>query len=337
MKAVVVTAPNEFDWGEVSMPTPAANEALVKIHVCGICNSTDRELLAGHPPFNPTFPFLLGHEAVGTVLEVGSEVTRYRVGDRVTRPTALMPGEQRDGYFSGWGGFAEYGLVRDDPHHGLSQKQIVVPSELAPETAFLSIALAETRAFLEQIGEASRPVAGLDVAVVGTGIAGLTLTHWARAAGARTVIGLGRRAERLLLARRCGANLALRSDDPELVDKVRERTGGRMIGLLLEAVGQPDVLPALAPLLAERAVVGIYGAAVQAAYDEAAAKLPEGVTTLRPGPEEQRYVRRVAEELADGREDPGLWRSHVWSPDELHAAFRQVDAGEVIKGCIRMG
>lgn len=337
MKAVVVSAPNEFDWGEVSMPEPAANEALVKIHVCGICNSTDRELLAGHPPFNPTFPFLLGHEAVGTVIEVGPEVSRYRVGDRVTRATCLMPGEQRDGYYSGWGGFAEYGVVRDEPSSYISQRQIVVPADLAPETAFLGIALAETRAFLEQVAEATRPVAGQDVVVIGTGIAGLTLMHWARVAGAKTVIGLGRRPERLLLARRCGANLALRSDDPELLGKVRERTAGRMAGLLLEAIGKPAVLPELAPLLAEQAVLGIYGAGVQAEYDQAAAKLPAGVTVLRPGPEEFRYVRQVAEELADGREDPGLWRSHLWSPDELHAAFRQVDAGEVVKGCIRMG
>lgn len=336
MKALVVSGPEEFGWVDIPPPEPKANEALCRIEVCGICNSTDRELIALTQPYKPNVPFVLGHESVGTVVEVGAEVTRYRVGDQVTRVAAIFPGEERDGLYSGWGGFAEYGIVRDDPSNYTSMRQVVLPGELEPERAFLSISLAETRAWLEQVTEMHGDVAGRPVVVLGTGVAGLTATYWAKARGAVPLITLGRRPERLALARRCGADLALRSDDPELGARVRDATSGRMAAVLIEAIGKPAALPAFYPLLAASGVLAVYGAAPAAEYEAAWAQLPEGVRHCRPGPEEHRYTRRVAEEMLRGEIDTSLWLSHVWEADEIEAAFEQVAAGEVVKGCVRM-
>jgi threonine dehydrogenase-like Zn-dependent dehydrogenase len=336
MKAVLVTAPGAFDWAEIDPPTPGPNEALVQIEVCGICNSTDSELADGTQPYRPAMPFALGHESVGTVLEVGPEVKRYRVGDRVTRVACIMPGETRDGIASGWGGFAELGVVRDAADNYTSLRQVVLPPDVPPETAFMAISLAETRAWLEQVAEEYGSLAGRTVVVLGTGIAGLTLCHWAKEHGAAPVIALGRRDERLLLARRSGADLALRSDDPGLADKVRELSHGKMATMLIEAVGKPAMITALTPLLGAAGVVAVYGAGPKDAYDQAFAALPEGIRWTKPGPEEHRYTRQVAEELGRGAIDPGLWRTHVWVADELHPAFAQVAAGEVVKGCIRI-
>jgi len=336
MKAVVVTARGVYDWQEIPAPTPGPQEALVKIEVCGICNTTDVELIDGTQGGTPKLPFVLGHESVGTVVEVGAEVTKYRVGDRVTRAAAILPGGQRDGLFSGWGGYAQYGLVVDAaPGSYTPDRQIVLPEGCEAETAFLAISLAETRAWLEQVAEQCGSLAGQAVVVVGTGVAGLTLTHWARVLGADPVITLGRRPERLALAQRSGAHLALKSNDEHLAEQVRERTGGRLAKFLIEAIGKPAVLPSLAPLLAPQAVVAIYGAAANAEYEQAYAQLPPDHTHLRPGPEEHRYVAQCAAELRDGMIDPGLWRTHLWEMDELHDAFTQVAAGEVVKGCVR--
>ncbi|MCC7492289.1 MAG: alcohol dehydrogenase catalytic domain-containing protein [Fimbriimonadaceae bacterium] len=335
MRALVVTGPEAWEWADLPLPRPAADEALVRIETCGFCNSTDRELIRGDQPYRPATPFILGHESVGTVVEVGAACQRYRVGDRVTRAAAILPGDQRDGLSSGWGGFAEYGLVRDAAGNYTSDRQVVLAPALAPEDAFLSISLAETRAFVEQVAEATGPLLGAAAVVVGTGVAGLTLTRWLRSAGCRLVVTLGRRPERLLLARRCGAHLALDSSAPDLAEQIRAHHGGALATHLFEAIGRPALLPSFAPLLQPDAVVAIYGAAAGSAWDAVYAQLPAGLRPLRPGPEEHRYTRLVSEDLLAGRLEAGFWRSHLWTPDEFGAAIAQIDAGQVIKGCVR--
>lgn len=336
MKAVVVCGPEQFGWEEIAPPVPQANEALVKIEVCGICNSTDSELAEGTQPYRPEFPYVLGHESIGTVIEVGAECRKFQVGDRVTRAACIMPGESRDGLNSAWGGFAELGLVRDDANSYTSQRQLVLPGDLEPETAFLSISLAETRAFIEQVAEAHLPLKGRCVVVVGTGMAGLTLTRWARDLDASPVITLGRRAERLTHARRCGAHATFLLDEPDLPAKIHERSRGRLADYLFEAIGKPSVIPQFVPLMAPTAVLAVYGAAPRQEYQAAFEQLPAGVTAVQPGPEEFRYTRAMAEALRDLVVDPGLFRTHIWTPDMLTAAFQQVRAGQVMKGCIQM-
>ncbi len=93
----------------VPIPKPDPYQALVKIEACGVCNGTDIKL--AHQNFKnfSTYPALLGHEAVGSIVELGEKVSSFRTGDRVTLPF----GEDTAGYYSGWGGYSEYGLVGD--------------------------------------------------------------------------------------------------------------------------------------------------------------------------------------------------------------------------------
>ncbi|MBI2299628.1 MAG: alcohol dehydrogenase catalytic domain-containing protein [Armatimonadetes bacterium] len=331
MQAYVVTAPHEAAWTDLPEPVPAPNEALVRIDVCGICNSTDAELRAGVQPYRPAFPYLLGHESVGEVLEVGSEVTSFKVGDRITRAGAILPGDERDGIRSAWGAFSQLGLAREG-----SRAHVVLPGGLEPEIAFLAIALAETRAWLEQVAELGDDVAGKPVVVVGTGIAGLTLTHWAKLRGGDPVITLGRREERLTMARVRGADHGFLAEDPALPEQVREATGGARAAVLLGAIGKPAAIAGLVPLLAPGGLLAIYGAAPGDAYQAATDALPEGIRWCRPGPEEFRYTRQCAEGLLDGTMDHRLWLTHVWERPEIETAFRQVAAGEVLKGCVRL-
>jgi propanol-preferring alcohol dehydrogenase len=65
-------------------PRPGRSEVLIRIHACGVCR-TDLHILDGDLA-NPKLPLVLGHEIVGTVVEVGSEVERIRAGDRVGVP-----------------------------------------------------------------------------------------------------------------------------------------------------------------------------------------------------------------------------------------------------------
>jgi D-arabinose 1-dehydrogenase-like Zn-dependent alcohol dehydrogenase len=210
MQALVVTAPGQVEVREVATPQINSYQALVCIEMCGLCNSTDHKLIEGTMHWAPPYPFVLGHESVGRVIEVGSKVRKYQVGDRVTRPVYMPPAGES--VKSAMGGFAQYGIVTDaqamaddgdasllDDYNAL--RQMVVPSHLSTRDAALCISLSETASVLRHLPN----VRGLKVGVAGTGVAGLAFVLWLKLAGA-WVIALGRREERLQHARQMGAD-----------------------------------------------------------------------------------------------------------------------------------
>ena len=74
---------------EVAIPTPAADQILVKIQASGVCH-TDLHAAEGDWPVKPNPPFIPGHEGVGFVVAVGAGVTHVKEGDRVGIPWAVL-------------------------------------------------------------------------------------------------------------------------------------------------------------------------------------------------------------------------------------------------------
>ena len=80
MKAVVVQAPMNFGVEEVSVPEVPARGLLLRVNACGLCGSDLRTLRSGHRKVN--FPWTIGHEISGTVVEVGSDYQgKWEEGD----------------------------------------------------------------------------------------------------------------------------------------------------------------------------------------------------------------------------------------------------------------
>jgi 2-desacetyl-2-hydroxyethyl bacteriochlorophyllide A dehydrogenase len=81
VKAAVVTQPGQIGLEEVEDPTPGPRDVVIAVRSVGICG-TDLHILDGH--YAPTLPIIPGHEFAGTVVAIGSDVTRIAVGDAVT-------------------------------------------------------------------------------------------------------------------------------------------------------------------------------------------------------------------------------------------------------------
>jgi alcohol dehydrogenase, propanol-preferring len=75
---------NPLEFAEVPTPTPRANEIRIAVRVCGVCH-TDLHIVEGEIAL-PKLPVIPGHQIVGVVDQAGSDVTRFRVGDRVGVP-----------------------------------------------------------------------------------------------------------------------------------------------------------------------------------------------------------------------------------------------------------
>ena len=113
MKTLIVDPTGALSVAKVPMPEYGEYQALVKTVSCGVCNGTDAKLIHGKFKFfdySRDYPLMLGHEGVGRVVEAGSKVTGYKVGDIVLLPFV----DPMAGYHSGWGAFSEYGVINDE-------------------------------------------------------------------------------------------------------------------------------------------------------------------------------------------------------------------------------
>jgi NADPH:quinone reductase-like Zn-dependent oxidoreductase len=217
MLAVVIDAPGHVRTEEVATPRPGRNEVLVQIEGCGI-NPDDVIIWenSDHRDY-PLAPGAPGREAWGWVAEVGEDVRRVKVGDRV----AIL--SQR--------GFAEYDVVAQEDVARLPIQTLEMP--------FPSLVLAQAM----NIFCRSRVEEGSTVAVVGAGILGTILVNLSASVGAN-VIALSRRQFALDIARELGATqtVLMNLKRSTIVDKVTKLTNGGLCDVVFEVMGRQDPL-----------------------------------------------------------------------------------------------
>jgi len=238
---------------DVPEPTAPEGGVVVRVMATGMCRS-DWHAWAGHEEI--VYPHVPGHELAGVVVEVGSEVGRWAVGDRVTVPfvcgcgrcawcmagdAQVCPDQQQPG-FTHWGSFAEYVAL-----HAADTNLVAVPDDVDFATA-ASLGCRFATAYRALVGRA-RVTEGEWVTVVGVGGVGLSSVMIARALGAR-VVAVDRNPEALAAAAQLGAEHSLLADGRDLPDAVAALTAGGS-HVAVDAVGSEqtcaDALLSLRP------------------------------------------------------------------------------------------
>ena len=244
MKAVVFeqfSAPPSIQ--QVPDPAPAPHGVVVKVMANGVCRS-DWHGWMGHDP-DIQLPHVPGHELSGVVEAVGKDVTKWRIGDRVTVPfvggcgtcpechtgnhqvcdAQFQPG------FTHWGSFAEYVGI-----HYADVNLVALPDTLAFDTA-ASLGCRFVTSFRAVVDQ-GRVSAGQWVAVHGCGGVGLSAIMIASAAGAN-VVAVDISEQALALARQLGAVATVNANQvADVVEAVVEITqGGAHVSL--DALGHP--------------------------------------------------------------------------------------------------
>lgn len=273
--AAVLAAPGEIRIQRFPYPTSLEADALiVKMEMAGVCG-TDKHIYNSTGSHDGVpYPVILGHENVGTIVEIGPGTSKtrefdgqsLRPGDRIVISSALVCGEcwycrNTFGYAwcervqaFGWsfscaapphllGGWAEYMYI--PPKASVYR----VPEGVPPEAAVLaepftcSFAIDSTKEFysLANTGFGAAPT----VVVQGVGPLGLCCLIKSRILGAGEIIAIDVSDYRLNMAKRFGADHCLnpaRTTSEERIEFVKERTHGRGADLVVECVGVPKVL-----------------------------------------------------------------------------------------------
>ncbi len=239
----------------IVVPDAGPGEAVVRIQACGVCH-TDLHYREGG--INDEFPFLLGHEAAGTVESVGEGVTEVAPGDYVIlnwravchecracrrgRPwycfnthNAEQPMTLTDGTVLspalGIGAFAEKTLV------AAGQCTKVDPSASPAAAGLLGCGVMAGIGAALNTGNVQR---GDSVAVIGCGGVGAASVAGARLAGAAKIIAVDLDERKLEWARSLGATHTLNAKSADVVEAVRELTDGNGADVVIEAVGRPE-------------------------------------------------------------------------------------------------
>ncbi len=332
MKAVKVEEPGtEVLWAEIPRPEPGEYDALVRLDACGICNSTDHKL--ARSTFVPgSFPIVLGHESVGTVVETGKRVRNYRPGDRVFRQ--VLPDDVNSGGArSVWGGFAEFGLVTDQwakqdipygPEHLPAPQQKLI-SDVEPALAATMITLTET---LDCAANNCGVGPGKSIAVVGTGPVGQAFALFARLLAADSVHVFGRsdRAlERFLNVSRCDS-FSIGEDTSVEAQTVTRRVG---FDIVIEGVGSSDALRRAVDLAGGDGSVFVYGVCgTDDPYDQSMLDRPN---VKQVGATEGRVQKLLVDYVQSGQIDLRDWVSHVLPLASCQEGFDLVRQKQAVK------
>ncbi|MCW2602803.1 MAG: mycothiol-dependent formaldehyde dehydrogenase [Pseudonocardiales bacterium] len=239
----------------ITVPDPGPGEALVDIAACGVCH-TDLHYREGG--ISDDFPFLLGHEAAGTVSAIGEGVTHVAVGDYVVLNWRAVCGQCR-------------ACTRGKPWycfstHNATQKMTLEDgTELSPALgigAFIETTLVAAGQCTKVDPAAPPEVAGLlgcgvmaglgaaintgavtrgdSVAVIGCGGVGAAAIAGARLAGAAIIIAVDLDDRKLEAARGLGATHLVNSSREDAVTAIQALTGGFGADVVIDAVGRPE-------------------------------------------------------------------------------------------------
>ncbi len=243
MKALVLTACNHFEIQDWPRPEISDDEVLLRVAACGICGSDIHGMDGSTGRRQP--PIVMGHEAAGTIVGVGSEVQAWAAGDRATFDSTIYCGRCwfcRRGEINLCDNRRVLGVSCDDyRRHGAFAEFVAVPQHVLyrvpSEVSFVHAALVEPLSIALHAVARSRITVGDTAVVVGTGMIGLLVVQALRAAGCGRIYGVDVDAHRLKMAREFGADEGFLSDISDVKAEILHRTGGRGADLAMEAVG----------------------------------------------------------------------------------------------------
>ncbi|RRV22824.1 NAD(P)-dependent alcohol dehydrogenase [Stutzerimonas nitrititolerans] len=338
MKAAVFVEPGRIELQDKPIPEIGPNDALLRITTTTICG-TDVHILKGEYPV--AAGLTIGHEPVGIIEKLGSNVQGYHEGQRVIAG-AICPSFTsyacQDGVASqdggacschgykpmgGWrfgntidGTQAEYVLVPDAQAnlapvpHGLTDEQVLMCPDIM-STGFGGAEKADIR-----IGDI--------VAIFAQGPIGLCATAGAKLRGASCIIVVDGVEERLAISRQMGADVTLNFRDVDVVEEILKITGGRGVDAAIEALGTQTTFEQALRVLKPGGTLsslGVYSQDLKIPLGALHAGLGDHriITSLCPGGKER--MRRLLNVVASGRVDFGALVTHQYKLDAITEAY----------------
>ena len=249
MKGFAMLSVNKVGWIEKEIPVAGPYYAIVRPLAVSPCTSYIHTVFEG--ALGDRHDMLLGHEAVGVIDEVGSEVKDFKVGDRVIVPAITHDWrtleaqagfhQHSGGMLAGWkfsnfkdGVFAEYFHVND-----ADMNLAILPDEISLESAVMITDMMTTGFHGAELANIQ---VGSSVAVIGIGAVGLMAVAGAKLRGAGRIIAVGSRPTCVEAAKFYGASDIVNYKTGDIGKQIMNLTKGKGVDRVIIAGGTPETL-----------------------------------------------------------------------------------------------
>jgi L-gulonate 5-dehydrogenase len=322
MRAAKLTDVRKIEVTEAEKPQiTSSREVLVEVRAVGICG-TDLHIFQGERK-DVSFPRVMGHELSGVVREIGTEVSRVAVGDRVVLDPVFACGECRickSGHENVCGSVKCYGVQMDG---GFQDYIVVEESHLYPfaeHVTFEQAALAEPFSIAANIMARTETKEGDRIVIIGSGTIGLCIAQAAKGLKARVLVADVMEAK-LSRAIAAGADVTVNSKEKSLAEEVEKFAPGGA-DVVVDAVGIAELTEQMADLAAPVGRLAVIG------FDERPAKIPpvkitkKELTIVGSRMNCHRFPQ-VMEWLEEGRIHADLMITRKYPVEEIQKAFEE--------------
>ena len=288
----------------------------------------------------------MGHEFIGVVEAIGSDVRSVKVGDVVVAPFAYSDGTcpfcreglQTSCVRGGFWGHGDVGGAQAEAVRVPLTDGTLVRLPVGKDDALMPslLTLSDVMGTGHHAALAAKVGPGKTAAVVGDGAVGLCGVIAARRLGAERIILLGRHPDRIALARQFGATDVVSERGDEAIERVRELTGGFGAHSVLECVGLEQSTLTAAMIARPGGAVGRVGVPQDASIPAALPTFYKNIT-IAGGPAPVRaYIEELLPDVLEGRIQPGRVFDRTVPLEEVGEGYRSMNDREAIKVLIEL-
>ena len=344
MQALVLEEKGKLALREIELPLDVGSDDVkIAIHTVGVCGSDVHYYTHGAiGPFVLREPMVLGHEAAGTVVEVGSQVKNLKVGDRVCMEPGVPNLSSRATKLGLYNVDPDVRFWATPPIHGVLAPYTVHPAaftyKLPDNVSFAEGAMVEPFAIGMQAATRARIQPGDVAAVIGCGPIGIMVALAALAGGCSRVFISDLSAEKLKIAAQYPGIVPVNITERPFADVIAEQTGGWGADVVFEASGSPRAFTGMFDLVRPGGVVVLVGLPVHKVEFDVAGAISKEVrieTVFRYA----NIFDRALELIASGKVDLKPLITGTFDFKQSIAAFERAAAADPsdVKLQIRVG
>lgn len=335
MRAAVLTDPGKIELKDVADPEIGKGEILIQVKACAICGTDIKICKYGYTGIN--YPFILGHELAGIIVELKNNNAGFKVGDRVTiNPN--IPCENcfycRAGLQTACdnlrtigvhinGGFADFIRI---PEQAVSRGCVFhIPENVSFEEATLidPVSCAVNQAELSGIKK------GDVVVVIGAGPAGCLNVEVSKIYGAEKTILIQRSEQRLQQAAFVNADVYINSSIENPLQRILEETNGRGTDVVIVACASGEAQELAVKMVAKRGVINLFGGLQKGSrfieFDSNSIHYKESYITGTHGCSNS-HCKKGLDMIASGKVKAEEYLSSEFDLSEFHEAFKMAES-----------